>query len=91
MFSEELKVFFNRCSCIFIHNSKSKQNKKSFVDIIKYETCAKCQQKILNFMVAGACQSFHFFRQITWFLGNNKILSKFKYRICITEFVLSNY
>ena len=32
-------------------------------------------------MVVGARQSFQFFRQITWFLGNNRALSKFKYRI----------
>ena len=32
-------------------------------------------------MVAGARQSFQFFRQITWFLGNNRALSKFRYRI----------
>ena len=35
-----------------------------FVDIGKTETCAKFQKKILNFMVVGARQSFHFFRQI---------------------------
>ena len=32
-------------------------------------------------MVVGARQSFQFFRQITWFLGNNRALSKFRYRI----------
>ena len=31
--------------------------------------------KILNSMVVGACQSFQFFRQITWFLRNNRALS----------------
>ena len=29
-------------------------------------------------MVVGARKSFQFFRQITWFLGNNRALSKFK-------------
>ena len=53
----------------------------TFVDIRKTETCAKFQQKILDFMAVGACQSFHFFRQITWFLGNARALSKFKYWI----------
>ena len=46
----------------FINNSRSKQNLKnpeySFVDIIKQKTCATFQQKILNFMVVGAGQSF---------------------------------
>ena len=32
-------------------------------------------------MVAGARQSFQFFRKITWFLGNNRALSKFRYQI----------
>ena len=43
--------------------------------------CAKFQQKILNFAVVGACQSFQFFREIAWFRGNNKALSKFGYQI----------
>ena len=29
-------------------------------------------KKILKSMVVGACQSFQFFRQKTWFLGNNR-------------------
>ena len=70
---------------IFINNSRSKQNKKNpehdFVDIVKYETCPKFQEKILNFVVVGARQSFQFFSQIAWFLGNNRALSKFQYRI----------
>ena len=32
-------------------------------------------------MVVGARQSFKFFRQIAWFLGNNRTLSKFRYPI----------
>ena len=36
---------------------------------------------MVNFMVAEARQSFQFFRQITWFLGNNRAMSKFRYRI----------
>ena len=39
---------------------------------------AKFQQKIL---VAGRRQRFQLFRQITWFLRNNRALSKFKYWI----------
>ena len=32
-------------------------------------------------MAIGARQSFQFFRQITWFLGNERILFTFKYWI----------
>ena len=31
-------------------------------------------------MLLEACRSFQFCRQITWFLGNNRALSKFRYR-----------
>ena len=62
--------------CTFINNSKSKQNKEnathSFVDITKQRTCVKFQQKILKSIVVGARQCFQFFRQKTWFLGNNR-------------------
>ena len=43
--------------------------------------CAKFQQNLLNVVAVGARQSFPFFRQIAWFLGNNRTLSKFRYRI----------
>ena len=39
-----------------------------------YETSAELQQKICNSMVAGACQSFQFFRQNTLLLENNRTL-----------------
>ena len=32
-------------------------------------------------MVAGVRQSFQFFRQKTWFLGNNRGLPQFRYQI----------
>ena len=32
-------------------------------------------------MVVGACQSFPFFRQKTWFFGNNRGLPEFRYQI----------
>ena len=49
---------------------------------IERETSAKFQQKILlNSTLVGARQSFQFFRQTTWFLGNKRALPKFKYRI----------
>ena len=52
--------------------NKNKQNSEHpSVDIVNWEICAKFKQKILNFMVVKARQSFQFFRQITWFLRNN--------------------
>ena len=51
------------------------------VDIGKQEICANFQQKILNSMAVGACQSFQFFIQKTWFLESNKGLSKFLYEV----------
>ena len=42
-------------------------------------------------MVVGARQSFQFFRQITWFLGNNRALSKFRDQILYNLIVLPNY
>ena len=42
---------------------------------------AKFQQKILNSMVVGARQKFPYFRQTTWFLENNRALSKILYEI----------
>ena len=79
------KCVETRSFLIFGNNARSKQNKKntehSFVDIGKWETCAKFQQKILNPMVVGARPSFQFFKQKTWFLKNNKALSKFLYEV----------
>ena len=77
--------FYTLVFYIFINNSRSKQNKKSprhpSVDIGKKETCAKFQQKILNCRVVWAHQSFQTFRQNTWFLQNNRALSKFLHGI----------
>ena len=63
----------------FLQNKENPEH--PFVDIVKQETRANFQQKVLNFVVVGARQSFQFFRQIAWFLGNNRALSKFRYRI----------
>ena len=52
------------------------KNKKDLVYTHSY-----LQQKILNFAVVGACQIFQFFRQAVWLLRNNRISSKFRYRI----------
>ena len=77
--------FYTLTETNFINNSRSKQNKKNlthpFVGIGKTEACARFQQKILNCTVVGARQSFQFFWQITWFLGNKRALPKFKYWI----------
>ena len=77
--------FYTLTETRFINNSRSTQNKKnpehSFVGISNTETCAKFQQKILNSLVVGACQSFQFFRQNSWFLENNRALLKFLYGI----------
>ena len=50
---------------IFINNSRSKENQKksehAFVDIVNLGTCAKFQQKILNFVaVAALLKVFNF-------------------------------
>ena len=55
-------------------NKNQKNPEHPFVDIVKQKKCAKFQQTILNSMVVGARQSFQFFRQKSWFLGNNRPL-----------------
>ena len=75
----------NQVFLIFANNSRSKQNRKNpahpYVDIGKWETCAKFQQKLLNCRVVGARQNFEIFRQNGWFLENSRALSKFLYGI----------
>ena len=67
--NEKRPGFYTLKFCIFINNSRSKQNKTNtepaFVDIIKWKACGNFQQKILNSMVLGTRQSFQFFREIT--------------------------
>ena len=43
--------------------------------------CVKFQQKVLNCKIVGARQSFQILRQNTWFLENNRALSKCFYGI----------
>ena len=50
------------------------------LSITERETCANFSKKYYS-LVVGARQSFQFFRQIPWFLGNNRALSQFKYWI----------
>ena len=62
----------------------------TFEHIDKYETCARFQQNWSYSKVVGGRQSFQFFRQNTWLLGNNRVLSKYLYEIlhyliCITK------
>ena len=64
---------------IFSNNSRSQQNKKNPED--PFVDSATFQQKIMNSMVVGARQGFQFFRQKTWFLKNNRALSKFLYGV----------
>ena len=75
-------AFYTLTKTRFINNLRSEQKKPSqtlFCRLGKSKTCAKFQQKKLNSMVAGARQSFQFFRQISWFLENKRGLSEFKY------------
>ena len=58
---------------------KIKNPSHPFVDIGKLGTCAEFQQKLLKSVVVEARQSFQFFRQNTWFLKNNRSLSKSLY------------
>ena len=44
----------------------------------------------INFVAVGARQSFQFFRKIASFIGNNKALSKFRYRILHNLISISN-
>ena len=78
-------MYRNQVILISANNSRSKQNLKnpahSFVDIGKSETCAKFQKRILSCRVVEVRQSFQILRQITWFLENDRALSKFFYRI----------
>ena len=77
LFTKIKKDLTSLTETIFINNSRSKQNKRnpehSFVDTVKFKTCVKFHQKILKPMVVGARQSFQFFRQLTWFLENNRV------------------
>ena len=43
--------------------------------------CAKFPLEIFNPVVVGTRQSFQFFRQNTWYLENNRDLSKFLYGV----------
>ena len=80
-----MRGFYTLIETRFINNSRSKQNEKNpthpFVDILRRKHVQCFSKKLLNFTIVGARQSFQFFRHITWFLGNARALSKFKYWI----------
>ena len=76
--------FYSLAFYTFINNSRSKQNKRIPHTLFRHyqqKTCAKFQQKILNFVVVGAPESFQFFRQKACFLGNRRGFSLFRQRI----------
>ena len=39
---------------------------------------------MLNSIIVGARQNFQCFREIAWFLGNNRALSEFRYHYIIS-------
>ena len=87
LFAKTKKPWFHHTRFLYCYyNSRSKQNQKN-----PEQACAKFQQKILNFMVVRARQSFQFFRHIAWFLGNNRALYKFRCQTFLTSLVLPNY
>ena len=47
--------------------------------MVSRERVQNFNKKLLKSMVVGARQSFQFYRQNTWFLENNRALSKFLY------------
>ena len=64
--------FYTLAFYIFIDNTSSKQNKKNpehpFLDIIKWKTCAKFQQKTILYL-SWSSSKFQFFRQknlVSW-------------------------
>ena len=89
----KLPGFYILVFCFFINNSRSKQNtKKSQTPFCRH--CMKRVQNVIkkkNSVVVEARQSFQFFTRITWFLGNNRASSKFRYHILHNLLVLPNY
>ena len=64
--------FYTLTEIIFINSSRSKQHKKTPNILL---------QTLSNSMLDGARRSYQFFREITWFLRNNRALPKFRYQI----------
>ena len=72
--------FYTLTEIIFINSSRSKQHKIT-PNILLQTLLSRKRVKISNSMLDGARQSFQFFREITWFLRNNRALPKFRYQI----------
>ena len=64
-----------------------KRPRHAFVDIGQLETCAKFQQKILNYSVVGARQSFQIFRQTSGFSKTIELCLNF----CVGIALLNQY
>ena len=73
----ETRCFLILTNNLELNKKKQKNPKHPFVDIGKWETCGKFQQKLLNSLVVGACQSFQCFRQNKWFFAKKRGSSKF--------------
>ena len=77
--------FYTFVFYIFVNNSRSKQNKKIpntlLQTLVSRKRVQNFSKNVLNSLVVGARQSFQFFRQVTWFLGNYRALPKFRYQI----------
>ena len=58
--------------------NKIKKSRTPLCRHLQVGIVCKISAKILNSVVVGARQKFQFVRKITWFLGNNRALSKSK-------------
>ena len=77
--------FYTLTEIIFINSSRSKQHKKTpnilLQTLLSRKRVQISAKKLSNSMLDGARRSFQFFREITWFLRNNRALPKFRYQI----------
>ena len=55
--------FLHTCFFELLSITQDLNPKHAFLHIIKWKTCAKIQQKILNSMVVGARQNFQLFEE----------------------------
>ena len=88
-FRQPSKIVFEN-SGILSEKLKTLTTSIIFVEILHTFSTYQCLQKgvqdlfyfvYIKLYGSVARQSFQFFRKITWFLGNNRALSKFKQRI----------
>ena len=88
--------FYTLVLYIFINNSRSKQNKKNpeypFLEIIKWKTCAKFQQKNIKLYGSWSSSKFSIFQaKKPTFLEIADLCLDLGIRFCITWLVLPNY